>query len=182
MAYFAGIDYSMTCPSICIWDSSKELKFENCKFFFMKKESKYNKDYKNVHGFQTPFYNNDMQRFDIVSEWAIEILKKYNVRKVCVEGYSMGSTKGLIFNIAENTAFLKYKMYKQGIEVYTPAPTTVKKFWTTKGNAKKDMMHDVLVEKEDINVSELIGIDSLKSPTSDVVDSYAMLNYLIKEC
>ena len=44
------------------------------------------------------------------------------------------------------------------------------------------MMHDVLVEKENINVSELIGVDSLKSPTSDVVDSYAMLNYLIKEC
>ena len=41
-------------------------------------------------------------------------------------------------------------------------------------------MHDTLLEKENISVEELIGLDKLKSPVSDVVDSYAMLQYLIK--
>lgn len=181
MAIYAGIDYSMTCPAICIWDSNKELKFENCQFFFLKKEAKFNKDFKNVHGFLLEAYSNDMERFDNASEWAITILNKYNVKKVAIEGYSMGSTKGLIFNIAENTAFLKYKMFKNNIEVITPAPTTIKKFWTGKGNSKKDAMHDALVNKENYSVADLIGIDSLKSPTSDIVDSYAILQYLVKQ-
>ena len=85
MAIYAGIDYSMTCPSICIWDSNKELKFENCQFFFLKKEAKFNKDFKNVYGFLLEAYSNDMERFDNASEWAMTILNKYNVKKVAIE-------------------------------------------------------------------------------------------------
>lgn len=181
MAFFAGIDYSMTCPSICIWDSSKDLTFSNTQVFFLKKEKKYDASYQNVHGFLTPAYTNDMERFDLVSEWAIKILTKFNVKKVCLEGYAMGASKGLIFNIAENTAILKYKMMKEGIEYITPPPTTVKKFFSGAGNAKKDKIHDTLLEQEGVDISAIVGVDKLKSPTSDVVDSYAMLKYMVKE-
>ena len=177
---YAGIDYSMTCPAIAIWDSTKTLSFENCHFFFVKKEPKFIRDYKNIHGVLMPEYENDVDRFDKLSDIVLMILKKFNVKKVCLEGYSMGSSKGLVFNIAENGGLLKYKMFKNQIEFITPAPTQIKKFWTEKGNAKKDLMHDTLFEKENVSVESLIGVDKMKSPVSDVVDSYAMLQFLIK--
>ena len=136
---YASIDYSMTCPAIAIWDSTKALSFENCHFFFVKKEPKFIRDYKNVHGILMPEYENDIDRFDKLSDIVLTILKKFNVKKVCLEGYSMGSSKGLVFNIAENGGLLKYKMFKNQIEFITPAPTQIKKFWTEKGNAKKDL-------------------------------------------
>ena len=177
---YAGIDYSMTCPAIAIWDSTKTLSFENCHFFFVKKEPKFIRDYKNVHGILMPEYENDVDRFDKLSDIVLTILKKFDVKKVCLEGYSMGSSKGLVFNIAENGGLLKYKMFKNQIEFITPAPTQIKKFWTEKGNAKKDLMHDTLLQKENVSVESLIGVDKMKSPVSDIVDSYAMLQFLIK--
>jgi putative uncharacterized protein 24 len=177
---YAGIDYSMTCPAICIWDSAQPLEFKNCQIFFIKKEPKFCKDYSNIHGIELPYWNTQEERFDKISDIFLQIMQKFNVKKVCLEGYAMGSSKGLVFNIAEHGGLLKHKMYKANIEFITPAPTQVKKFWTEKGNAKKDLMHDTLLEKENISVEELIGLDKLKSPVSDVVDSYAMLQYLIK--
>jgi Holliday junction resolvasome RuvABC endonuclease subunit len=178
MSAVAGLDWSMTCPSICIWDKSKPFKFSNCVFYFYIDNKKYDKSFGNIHGFKAELYQSEQERFDNISEWAMTIMRKHKVKQACLEGYSMGSS-GRIFNIAENIGLLKHKMWKEGIEFITPAPTTVKKHFSGKGNAKKEDLHSKLLESEGINVSEILNSKISTSPVSDIVDSYAMVSYYI---
>lgn len=173
----AGLDWSMTCPAICIYDTSKPLKFENCQFFFLTSKASLNKEFGNVHGFIMPDWDCEEQRFDFISTWAMKILSAYGVKEACLEGYSMGST-GKIFNIAENIGLLKHKMWKEGIKFITPAPTQVKKFFTGKGNAKKELMYSALTEREpSVKLDDLLKCKVDASPISDIVDSYAMTSF-----
>jgi crossover junction endodeoxyribonuclease RuvC len=81
-------------------------------------------------------YNSDEDRYDDISNWAINITQKHDVDNVILEGYSYGST-GKVFNIAENTAILKYNLWDSRIPFLIVPPTTIKKFATGKGNANK---------------------------------------------
>lgn len=181
MAKYAGIDWSMSCPAICLYDSKKKMRFENCDFFFYHDNKKFDKSFANIHGFKQRLYTGNEERFNNLSEWAMEILQKAKVRNVCLEGYAMGA-KGLVFNIAENGGLLKHKMWMAGIEFICPSPNTVKKHFTTKGNANKDAMHQALLDSEGVSVSDLfqLNLKPSDSPVSDVVDAYAMLKYLVE--
>ena len=57
-----------------------------------------------------------------------------------MEGYAYGSAAGQVFQIAENTEVLKYKMYKGEIPYDVLAPKQVKKYFTGSGNSNKGMM------------------------------------------
>lgn len=176
---FAGIDYSMTCPAITVYvGKPSEMTYEKCKSFFYHGKPSYNKSFDNVHGFIHSPWSSQQERFDNISDWAIAILKKYNVKRVCLEGYSMGS-KGLVFNIAENTGLLKHKMFKEGIEFITPAPTEVKRFFSGKGNSKKEQMYETFCKETGVDLCERLSAKASDSPISDVVDSYAMLKFLL---
>lgn len=89
----------------------------------------------------------------------------------------MGSKSGLVLNIAENGGLLKHKLWKAGIQFINPAPTSVKKFFTGKGNSNKIAMHDAFVEKTGKDISLLIESKKDGNPVSDIVDSYAMYLY-----
>jgi Holliday junction resolvasome RuvABC endonuclease subunit len=117
-----------------------------------------------------------MERFYNISQWAMSILKKFSVQEVCLEGYAMGA-KGRVFNIAENTALLKYHLWRANIKYHTPSPTTVKKYYTGKGNSGKTLMHDAFVERTGINLVQEFGQNAESNPVSDIVDSHAMLCY-----
>ncbi len=175
----AGLDWSMTCPAICIYDTEKEFKFSNCQFFFYIGKNKFDVDVGNLHGFMMSNWDTEQQRFDDISEWGIKILTKYGVKAACLEGYSMGSS-GRIFNIAENIGLLKHKMWKAGIDFITPAPTQVKKHFTGKGNAKKELMFSSLTEREpDVKIEDLLKCKPGDSPVADIVDSYAMVSFFL---
>lgn len=181
MSCIAGLDWSMSCPAICIWDKKKPFTFANCVFYFYIDNKKFDKSYGNIHGFKAELYQTEQERFDNISEWAMTILTKHVVKQVCLEGYSMGSSVGRIFNIAENIGLLKYKMWKAKIEFITPAPTAVKKIFTGKGNARKELMYKSLQERENmLDLEQLIGTKAGASPISDIVDSFAMVDYFIK--
>jgi len=94
----AGLDWSMSCPAICIYDSRQKFEFKNCTFFFYVDKKKYDQSYGNIHGFKTELYDGELDRFDKISEWGLQILLKHNVKQVCLEGYSMGSLKILVFS------------------------------------------------------------------------------------
>lgn len=178
MTAYAGIDYSMTCPSVFISDGRTGFLNGKSFFYYMPKSKRDSKDgvWGNICGADMETGQADMRRFDLISEWCWRILVHHGVTKVCMEGYSMGS-RGRVFNIAENTAILKYKMYSIGVELITPSPNEVKKYFSGKGNAKKPDMHDALFSREGVNVSDVFGLSSEKSPVSDIVDAYAMYLY-----
>lgn len=176
---YAGLDWSMSCPAICIYDSSKPFKFKSCSFYFYTDKKKYDASFGNVHGFKNSYFSNDTERFHNISEWGIQILTKNNVKKVCLEGYSMGST-GRIFNIAENIGILKHKLWVNKIEFITPAPTSVKKFFTGKGNANKEAMYKSALERGiDVDLEAMLSCSANNSPISDVIDSYALVDFML---
>ena len=69
---------------------------------------------------------------------------------------------------AENGGVLKHEFLNYGIPFETVPPTTVKKYATGKGNAKKLDMYDAFVERTGVEV------DQFKA-WSDIVDSYFIL-------
>ena len=118
-----------------------------------------------------------MDRFDDIAYCALDVMMEYKVEKAFLEGYSFGST-GRVFNIAENTAILKYNMWYNYIDYEIVAPTTVKKFATGSGNATKEKMYEAFVEenpRRDIKSILTPRSSNIISPLNDVVDSYFIL-------
>ncbi len=181
---YAGIDYSINGTGICIFDDDLDFNFQNCNFYYMTNKKKLGGQMmKNVRGF---FYNGkekeDIDRYNDVSDWAMEIIKDVSV--VGLEGYSMGS-KGQVFNIAENTAILKYKMNKAEKILKIYAPTNIKKYIMDNTNldltgikknaVKKDVIYNIFVDETGIDINKIITPNrkkNISSPISDIVDSY----------
>lgn len=180
---FAGIDYSYGCPAICVYNSDwGEFTAKNCKFFYLYDKKKYEGDFGILHGFLQAPYKTPEQRFAGICQWSTDILKAAGVRYVTLEGYALGSRAGLIFQIAENTSLLKNWMWKNGIQFDTPAPTTVKKFFTGKGNSKKDAMGQAFIEKTGLPLHDLVGAKTIDSkPVQDCVDAFALCSMAVEK-
>lgn len=194
----AGIDYSMTCPCVCVANTDNPFTFENCQFFYMT-NLKYltGQVMDNIHGtfMDSKDFTDDITRFDHISNWAIKhMLTAFMspVTQVAIEGYSMGS-KGKVFNIAENTALLKYKMLKSGMPYEIYAPKQIKMFAINnspldfsdinKNKIQKEELHEIFVEETGVNLREVLTPKKKKvdSPVSDIIDSYYIAKYLSQE-
>ena len=179
MSVYAGIDYSLTSPAICVYDTKDgDFCFDNVQAYFRSNLKRFELfEEGNLHGENHESWDSDMDRFDDIAEWAMDIMGEYKVKTAFLEGYSFGST-GRVFNIAENTAILKYNMWHNYIDCEIIAPTTVKKFATGSGNANKEKMHDSFVEenpRRDIKSVLIPRSSNIISPLNDVVDAYFIL-------
>jgi hypothetical protein len=181
-----GIDYSMTCPAITMhvgspWDQRA------CSFFYATAKDKFHVKRKAPDGqwiIGRPIpeeWPSAMSRYDRISNWAMKVLQENLTEEdefhITLEGYSMGSSRGRIFNIAENTGILKYKLFLNQIIPLEAAPTSVKKF-ALKGNAKKTEMYEQFEKETCISLKKLLD-ETLKaeSPSGDIVDSYYICKY-----
>lgn len=178
----AGIDYSLRAPAMCIYhgidsftgEKNDTFSFENCSFFYLTDIKKYANDFiENIHGKLFSDVECDLSRYDSISEWALNLVLKYNCEQVALEGYSFGS-KGKVFHIAENTGVLKYKFFQNSIPVDIIPPTTIKKYATGKGNSDKNDMHESFMAETDRNLHKIITPmkKEVSNPVSDIVDSY----------
>ena len=124
-------------------------------------------------------YSCDESRYDSISDWAMD--KLTGCREVAIEGYAYGAT-GRVFNIAENTGILKYKLYNATIPIEIIPPQAVKKLATGKGNADKKSMHSAWFKETGINLQGAISPKKsvVDSPVSDVVDAYYICKCLWK--
>lgn len=165
----------MTCPSITICNT-QFLKFENCEVHFLNEKKKFEGIWKNINGHYFTRPADNIQRFDYISDWAISLLKEVDV--VSLEDYSMGS-KGKVFNIAENTGLLKYKLYKMQKSVKLVPPTALKKYASGKGNSDKNQMYKTFTQKTKINLKSIFNskTKNIESPINDIVDSYFLAEY-----
>lgn len=174
----AGIDYSMTCPCVCVFTGVK-FNITSCKFHYLTDKKKYIGSFYHdriighenaKHLFEIP-----MARYEFIADWAMKRIE--GVTHVLLEGYSMGSS-GMVFNIAENTALLKYKIWRKPIELNTAAPTSLKKL-AIKGNASKDEMYGAFFAETNIDLKTELSFSGTKvsSPIGDIVDSYYACKY-----
>lgn len=181
MPTYAGIDYSLTSPSICISDE-KLIDFSSVTCYFLSNLARFEK-YKesNIYGNIHEKFDSDQDRYDIISSWALDAIEKHDVDYVCIEGYSFGST-GRVFNIAENTGILKDRIWEFGVDFEVAAPSAIKKYATGKGNANKEQMYEKFCEdnpKVDLKGLLTPRASKVINPVSDIVDSYYILNYII---
>tara|TARA_R110002020_G_scaffold331387_2_gene546919 strand:- start:835 stop:1395 length:561 start_codon:yes stop_codon:yes gene_type:complete len=178
---YAGIDYSLTSPAICIGDQ-KSIDFSSVTCYFLSNLARFeNFKESNINGNIHEAFRSEQERYDIISSWALDILEDHEVDYVCIEGYSYGST-GRVFNIAENMGILKDRIWEFNLEFEVAAPSAVKKFATGKGNANKEKMYDQFCEenpKTDLKGFLTPRASKVINPVSDIVDSYYILQYII---
>ena len=177
----AGVDYSITCPAICIHDDNNPLTWDNCLWYYNQKGHKQHET--NFPAFNSDrFFDNKDIRLYALADWALSIIVEHNVDAVALEGYAMGAC-GRVFDIAEATGLLKSYLRKAGIPLYIFAPTFNKKSFSGKGNANKEKMIDTFNQKNKINIAESMGYkpDYFGSPISDIVDSYSLIDTFLKE-
>ena len=185
MAWFAGIDYSMTSPAMVTFESTDDI----YQYYYMSTaESKLKSDSKLysalidvpttvsvdiLEGTTT----SSIKRFQNIANFFLKTINLIKPNAVFLEGYSLGS-QGKVFSIAENTAILKGKLYDGKYTVVTLPPTVVKKFATGKGNASKQMMKEVFFENERESLTDLKEVSHYKeSPFTDLIDAYYVLKY-----
>jgi len=179
MPVLAGIDYSLTSPAICVYDTEKgDFSYQCTEMYFRSNLTRFEAFSEgNLHGSNHGPWDSEIDRYDDISSWALRVLTKHQVTQVYLEGYSFGST-GRVFNIAENTGILKYKLWDALIHCDILAPTTVKKFATGSGRASKvDMYNQFVEENGESNLKDSLttSSDNIISPLNDVVDAYYIL-------
>lgn len=182
---FIGIDYSMTCPSVCIMHGMK-IKYHAWIDGFKGPSCISRTDINtgaehiiNIHQI-VEIYDNDIDRYAKIATPIIKTLEAYHQNDVVayIEGYSMAS-HGRVFAIAENTAVLKYILSEYGIKAIPVAPSTIKKFGSGSGRAKKEDMFAAFKTQTSIDLQYDLcpGKKKIASPVSDLVDSYYIACY-----
>lgn len=179
----------MSCPAICVYSGGDMTDPNNFQFHYLAPSKKYEGEFENgfITGHAPPSYNSQEDRFDRISDWVIKCLTAScpaltglnTIKHITIEGYAMGA-KGKVFHIAENTGLLKHKLYKHKLPFDTPAPTTVKKFATGKGNSNKERMYECFVAETGWDIESLLDCNRDKNPVSDIVDSYYMCKWAVE--
>jgi len=177
MKNVAGIDLSLSSPSICIFSGS-EFNFKDCYFYFLTNLVKHGKLHnERLMGSVFEKYNSQEERYHKISCWALKVLAKHYVSQVYIEDYAYAAT-GRVFHIAENGGVLKYRLWSSKYEVFTIAPTVIKKFASGKGNANKEQMQVAFINETQYNVKYILGMSDKKwNPSSDIIDSYFICKY-----
>lgn len=172
MSIVAGIDYSMTSPAICIHNGA-EWHHDNCTFLYLVKREKNLVTRGQFYGELYPEWLADPQRYDKLATWSLKHLKANGCTRAWIEGYALGAT-GRVFQIAENTGHLKYKLWSEKIKYDTFPPSVIKKLATGKGNANKEKMLESFLAETNIDIRRILDIHSEKqwNPISDIVDAY----------
>lgn len=177
MKNVAGIDLSLSSPSICIF-SGTEFDFKNCYFYFLTSKNKLGRFYNpRLIGSVFEQFNTQEHRYHNISGWILKALAIHHVFQVYIEDYAFAAT-GRVFHIAENAGVLKYRLWSNQYEVFSIAPTTIKKFATGKGNANKELMQVAFINETNYHLKNVLGLtDKQWNPSSDIIDSYFICKY-----
>tara|TARA_Y100000034_G_scaffold90169_1_gene108593 strand:+ start:851 stop:1429 length:579 start_codon:yes stop_codon:yes gene_type:complete len=176
----AGIDYSLRGPAICIYNGDAgNFSFKSCSFHFLTNTKKYATLFgTNIFGERFHRWDCETERYETIADWACD--KLTGCEQVALEGYAFGAKGNRLFQIAENTGVLKYKLYHLAVPIEIVAPSEVKKFATDKGNASKADMHSAFHKRTNINLKNMISPNQkdISNPVSDIVDSYYICRIL----
>ena len=172
-----GVDYSMTSPCVCINNNNI------FSFHYLTDKKKYtgiiqtNNINFTIQGYPHKPYLNNIERFNNIANWVLSLLNKNDTIKL--EGYAMGITKGLVFNIGELTGILKLRLWENNYNIESIAPSANKRFATGKGNANKDIMFNAFLSETKLDLLSLFNCNKVVNPISDIVDAYYLNKYII---
>lgn len=109
------------------------------------------------------------------------ILKFHKVEAVAIEGMSFGSKGRVIFELGGLSHMCRAMLIEEGIKFIVSPPTVVKKYWTGKGNANKQLMIEQAYDRN-CNIDIMKNYGTKKDPDDrfddNVVDSRALCDFL----
>lgn len=180
MTEIAGVDYSMSCPCICLL--GPDASFASSKFFFLTNRKRDVSIQGNIRSELHLPFKDEQERFDHISNSMVQFIQTNAPdAHVFIEDYSMGS-KGRVFHIAENTGLFKHKIHRLEMDMHLLAPSVIKKFATGKGNADKQKMYAAFLARGNPSLDFFLPAGwqpdgDIGSPVSDIVDSYFIALY-----
>ena len=174
-----GIDYSTTSPAICVQVNDPYVEsFQTYDIYYLTNKKKLVDEYWNApflfFGTEIPKLNG-IEKYRWISNWAIDVITRYEVTEVYIEDYAFAAT-GRVFNIGENTGILKYRLDRMDVPVVSVAPTQIKKYATGKGNANKELMRSNFEEQTGVFLQDIMEHTG-ENPISDIIDSYYIRTY-----
>lgn len=190
-----GIDPSINCTGICIWDTE-----ENTHSYYMipskmtKKMKEFNNKYVNIFPYEktqtdssdystkesVKFNNiyNICKNINNIIDWYEEPeydeygLADYNEIEVYMEGVSYGSVgSAALVDLSFLNASIRMLLRQRGIPFIIISPTSLKKFACANGQAEKDIMIDAW-KRMDFNISNIKDVK-----VDDLADSYFLAHY-----
>lgn len=183
MSLYIGIDWSMNGPAICLTREIEKPSFNATQFMTQSSINKYGGRWnKNILVKPLAVQKYPSARFEKLAMNAVKFIRDHleedeDIAMIAMEDYAF-SARGKVFNIGENGGVLKYILWKEfGVKVILVAPTAVKKIYSGKGNADKDVMYKAFVEREGVDLVKIFDYQckEIKSPIGDLVDAYGVL-------
>ncbi len=149
---FVGIDPSLTSTAIVILDQEAKI---------------YNQKLIKTEG--GTFDRDEGRLLHIVNEIK-PITNLPRLEKVLIEGLSFGSRGQSMMQIAALHYLIRIFLYQRGVNYDVVPPTTVKKFVTGRGNAKKELMLLKTFKKWGVEFED-----------NNLCDAYCIAQYAINE-
>lgn len=186
----AGIDYSITSPSVVVYQGNRDEPWDwkKCKAFYF--DSRRNAPIKPKCEMELkpqyyPLWTSPEERYQALASWVACILIYHEVKLVYIEEYafSRGGDSGLVFNLGENGGVLKNNLWISNIKYKTITPSNLKNYICGLGTAKKDQIENAWVKEtgiEDLRKT-LWLTDKAMTPISDILDAYYICKFAFYE-
>jgi len=171
-----GIDYSVTCPALCLTDGSSHRWFVNYR--------QHGKPYQPLPSVEwvPSTTEGDLPRFLELADWVSRVVRETNPDGIVLEDYAF-SRAGRLTQLGENGGILKAELFRRHstIPLHIVAPTAMKKFATGKGIATKDIVWEAFIKREP-HAAAWAKIchpksDKITSPVADIADAYFLAQY-----
>lgn len=171
-----GIDYSFTCPALCLTDGVTHRWWVHYKL--------HGKPYQPLPEVEWAIstVDTEVQRYLELAAWVVSVVTITQPDAIVLEDYAFGG-KGRITQLSENAGVLKGQLFQQmpTIPLHVVAPTTMKKFATGSGRADKDIIWASFIQKEptrkDWHERCHPKAKKITSPAADIADSYFLAHY-----
>ena len=171
-----GIDYSVTCPALCLTDGKTHRWWVNYKL-----SGKPYQELPNII-WSPSTTEGEIPRFVELANWVLAVVTATQPTLIVLEDYAFGAM-GRLTQLSENAGTLKVKLYEQygRIPLHVVAPTTMKKFATGRGIATKDDIWAAFIQREPHAESwaKLCHPKAMRigSPVADIADAYFLAQY-----
>lgn len=181
MMKIAGLDLSVTASGIVIETVDDDFNIIDVEYFSWSPTKKYDSE-------RTPWHRSSdfSDKYERNIFYADYICSKVSdCTYISVEDYAVDA-QGKVFDLAEFEGLVKTRLYAEGKILRFYSPKSNKKFFSGNGNNNKLRMFEqgfVPWKEKKPDLSNLPEVDKPdgKSPTSDIIDAYALCEFLRTE-
>lgn len=178
----AGCDLSISSSGVVIEDVDDQFNVRSVNYFGFTGKKKLAAD--NILYYNNKEFNTDYEKYAWMIDHILEWCKDCDY--IAVEDYAMhAGAMGMIFNLAEFEGFVKQSLFRQGKKIRLYSINGIKKFFSGYGLSDKIGMRDAFDKhtgmKPDLSTLPEVNNGHGVSPTSDIIDAFAICEFLRTE-